>query len=116
MQATFQPVSALFEQYRPATFDSVIGMEKAKRLLDGIRKRCGSLFGRAYWISGKSGTGKTTFANLIAREGADEWAIEELDAGSLTVAELSRIEQSWAVEVLRLYAPEKLAIESGEFL
>ncbi len=48
----------------------------------------GGLAGRAYWLSGQSGTGKTTIARLIAAEVADSFLIEELDAAALTVAQL----------------------------
>ena len=53
----------------------------------------GSLTGRAYWLSGSSGTGKSTIARLIALEVADEFMIEEVDASALTVASLR--EESW---------------------
>ena len=43
------------------------------------------LAGRAYWLSGQSGTGKATIARLIAAEVADPFFITELDAATLTV-------------------------------
>ena len=95
MQTSFAPVSQLFERWRPASFADVIGQEKAKRTLETIRQRNGGLFGRAYWISGKSGMGKTTFAKLIAADGADDWATEEWDAGTLTVSDLQAVERCW---------------------
>jgi DNA polymerase III gamma/tau subunit len=51
------------------------------------------LSGRAFFLSGQSGTGKTTIARLIASEVASEWDVDELDAGALTVAALRDIER-----------------------
>lgn len=72
----------LSEQYRPKTFTEVAGQDKAIEKIDQLRKR--GLTGRALLFSGASGTGKTTLARLIAQEVADEWAIEEIDAETLT--------------------------------
>lgn len=72
----------LSEQYRPHSFAEVVGQEKAIEKIDQLRKR--GLTGRALLFSGASGTGKTTLARLVAQEVADEWAIEEIDAETLT--------------------------------
>jgi len=84
-------VSKLFEKYRPATFGDVVGQDKALRQLDTIRKRSGTLGGQAYFVSGASGTGKTTIARLIAAEVADAYAIEEIDASDVNAEWLSNI-------------------------
>lgn len=84
-------MTMLAEKYRPATWDEVIGQEKIVRQLLALRDRTG-LAGRAYWISGQSGTGKTTIGKLIASEVADEFFVEELDAAALTVADLQKLE------------------------
>jgi hypothetical protein len=52
----------------------------------------GGLAGRAYWLSGQSGTGKTTIARLLAAEVASPWDIEETDAGALTTTTLRDLE------------------------
>jgi DNA polymerase III gamma/tau subunit len=80
----------LFEQYRPKDFSEVVGQDKAITRILAIKARTG-LAGRAYWISGQSGTGKTTIARLIASDVAEELAIEELDAGSLSVSAIQQI-------------------------
>ena len=80
----------LFEQYRPKTWADVVGQDKAIRQIEMIRKR--GLAGRAYWLTGGSGTGKTTIARLIAAEIADEWAIQEFDAKALTADRIREIE------------------------
>jgi DNA polymerase III subunit gamma/tau len=81
----------LAEQYRPRDWSQVVGQEKAIAKIAALRKR--GLAGRAYWISGKSGHGKTTIARLLAAEVADDDYIQEVDAAALTVADLQRIER-----------------------
>ena len=85
-------MSALHEQYRPTSWTDVVGQPKAIARIDALRKR--SLSGRAFWIAGQSGTGKTTIGRLIAREVSDAMNIEEFDAGDLTASTLRRIERS----------------------
>ena len=75
----------LADKYRPASWDEVVGQDKIVARLRALAAR-GSLAGRAFWLSGQSGTGKTTIARLIAAEVADPFLIEELDAAALTVA------------------------------
>lgn len=72
----------LYEQYRPETWASVVGQGKALKRIETLRRR--GLGGRAFWITGASGTGKTTVARLLAREIADPFNILEMDAGELT--------------------------------
>jgi DNA polymerase-3 subunit gamma/tau len=79
------------EQYRPRTWDEVIGQDKVVRRIRALAKR--GLAGRAYWLSGSSGTGKTTIARLIAQDVAAEWDTEELDAGVLSCATLRDVER-----------------------
>lgn len=81
----------LAEKYRPKTWTEVVGQDKVVSKLTALRDRTG-LAGRAYWLSGQSGTGKTTIARLIAAEVADEFFVEEVDAAALTVSELQRLE------------------------
>jgi DNA polymerase-3 subunit gamma/tau len=85
--------AALTEKYRPASWSEVVGQDKiVGRIRTLIARR--ALAGRAYFISGASGTGKTTIARLIAAEIAVEWDIEEQDAGMLTVPKLAEIERT----------------------
>lgn len=82
----------LCEQYRPKTWGEVVGQDKVVQKLQALAKR--GLGGRAFWISGASGTGKTTIARLIASEVAEDLHIEELDASDATPARLREIERS----------------------
>ena len=81
---------ALHEQYRPSTFDDVVGQDKAIARFRMVSKR--GIGGRAYWLSGKSGTGKTTIARLLAREIADALNIRESNARDLTVSDVRDLE------------------------
>jgi len=85
-------MSQLHEQYRPQAWDDVAGQEKTIGKIKRLAKR--GLAGRAYWLSGQSGTGKTTIARLIAQEIADAFNIDELDATLLTPARLKDIARS----------------------
>lgn len=82
----------LYEQYRPHTFEDVIGQDKAVATIHRILDR--GWGGQAFFISGASGTGKTTLARIIASQGADELCVDEYDsADALTVDALDKIER-----------------------
>lgn len=83
---------SLYEDYRPQTFEDVLGQEKAVRQIQNTIAR--GWGGKAYWISGASGTGKTTLARIIARQGADDLNIEEYrSADDFTAAALNEAER-----------------------
>ncbi len=83
-------MSTLYEQYRPKSFDDVIGQDAAIARLKMIGRR--GFGGHAIWLAGASGIGKTTLARLVASEIADPFATTELDAVNLTPARLDAIE------------------------
>ena len=85
----------LSDKYRPKQWSDVVGQDKIVSRLQALAAR-GGLAGRAYWLSGQSGTGKTTIARLIAAEVADPFLITELDAGALTVSDLQALEREMA--------------------
>jgi DNA polymerase-3 subunit gamma/tau len=81
----------LYEKYRPQTFAEVLGQDKAIRQIQ-FAGRTG-FGGKAFWLSGPSGTGKTTLARIIGRQIADDFCIEEYDcADKLTAEELRKID------------------------
>jgi len=89
-QAITKPVS-LFEQYRPKNWSEVVGQDRVIARISQLRRR--GLSGRCYWLTGSSGSGKSSIARLIASEVADEWSTEELDAQWCTPSRLSEIER-----------------------
>jgi len=82
----------LHEERRPQQWSEVAGQPKAVKALQAIADS-GRAGGRAYWLSGASGTGKTTLAKLLAGAVADELCIEELDSQDLTPARIREIER-----------------------
>lgn len=80
----------LTEKYRPREWSEVAGQDKAVKVCRSVVAR--GLGGRSILITGKSGMGKTTLANLLAQELAEGLGIIELDAGRLTPARLRDIE------------------------
>lgn len=85
----------LTEQYRPRAWADVVGQDKVVQRIQALAPR--GLAGRAYWLSGQSGTGKTTIARLIAAEVADEFSVQEVDAAALSVADLLELEREMNV-------------------
>lgn len=83
---------SLFERYRPTTLDAVVGQSSAVNLIRRLESS-GSLTGRAYWIAGPTGTGKTTIARILASLVADDFSIDEIDAGGLSAARIVELER-----------------------
>lgn len=71
-------MSTLYEKYRPTTLDAVLGQPKACATV--ARMLAAGIGGKAFWITGGSGTGKTTLARIMARSIADDWFITEFDS------------------------------------
>ena len=84
-------MKTLYEKYRPSTLDQVIGQDKAVRTIKRLIQNGAG--GRCFWISGASGTGKTTLARIIAGGIADDLYVQEFDsADQLSVSALDKIE------------------------
>jgi len=82
----------LYEKYRPQCWSEVVGQPKAVAELERIKSS--GFGGRAFFISGPSGTGKTSIAKLIAAEIADPFFVEEVDCTGLTPAAVNKLEAS----------------------
>ena len=80
----------LYEQHRPHTLANVLGQTTAVRKIERLLSR--GWGGRAWWLSGASGTGKTTLARIIAEQGADTFYTQEYDsADSLSMSECDKM-------------------------
>ncbi len=91
-------MKTLYEKYRPAALDQVIGQDKAVKVVK--RLLTNGVGGRSFWISGASGTGKTTLARIIADSMAESWFVQEFDsADNVTSAALDDIDRT-----IQLYA------------
>ncbi len=88
----------LYEKHRPTTLDDVVGqpaaVKKLRRLLDR------GIGGRALWISGRSGNGKTTLAHIVAESIASPLCIEEYDGREMTVGLLKDLRQRHRLHAL----------------
>lgn len=89
-QAPPDVFTSLADKYRPRTFDDVLGQPKLVSTLRRLESTTG-LGGRAYYIAGPSGAGKTTLAKLIAATIAEPWATWELTGREATAGELRSI-------------------------
>jgi replication-associated recombination protein RarA len=85
-------MTALFRKYRPHDFSYFVGHERTKRAVQMMAKR-GTLGGKAFWISGPSGIGKTTLAYLMAGQVCDPENFEEFDAGQFTPKDIDELER-----------------------
>ena len=84
-------MKSLYEQYRPRTWDELVGQDKLIAKMAVLRRR--GLVGRVFWVTGDSGTGKSTAARLIASEIADDYAVVEIDAQDLGMDRVREFER-----------------------
>ncbi len=76
----------LYEKFRPPDLEQVIGHEAAKKQIQcTLRNGWG---GKAFWISGPSGMGKTTLARIIASYGASQMFVQEYDSADVVTADV----------------------------
>lgn len=85
----------LHERWRPTSFEEIVGQDRCIKRVKLLRDGPG-LGGRAYFLRGPSGTGKTSIARLIAAEVADDLTTEELDATGLSAAKIVETEDKMA--------------------
>src|ERR1700726_4871299 len=89
---------SLADKHRPTCLEELAGQDAAIAQVRAVLER--GWGGRAWWITGPSGTGKTTLARIIAAMGADELGTEEIDAQTLTPARLRDIEDTCRFRML----------------
>lgn len=89
----------LAEKYRPRAWGEVVGQEKAISRIELLRKH-GGFGAKVLWLSGASGTGKTTIGKLLAEEIASDITTLEIDAAELTPAMVKEIEKRTAGRAL----------------
>lgn len=77
----------LADKYRPNSLADVVGQDKAVKIIESLLNRQ-ALGGRAIDITGKSGTGKTTLAKIVAGLFADPLYITETVARQLMPSDL----------------------------
>ena len=83
----------LSDKYRPETLPDLIGQDRVSKRLAVLHKR--SWGGRAYWLTGQSGTGKTTIARIIAKELAGDLYITETVGRLVTTTQLKELVAAW---------------------
>lgn len=87
-------MQALYEKHRPKQWSEVVAQDKAIKEIACAARVAGG-YAQCWWLTGASGTGKTTLAYLIAREHCDAICIDERDATGMTVADVRQIESEW---------------------
>lgn len=85
-------MTALYEKFRPCTWEQVVGQSEAVRVCKGLA--LAGLGGRAVAFQGSSGVGKSTLARLLASEIADPMNVVEVDAQWLTPTRIADLEGS----------------------
>jgi len=84
----------LTEKHRPVDMAGLIGQDKISRVVGRLVDN-EDLTGRAYYISGASGTGKTTLARILADMVADKDYIREVVGRQLTPNMIKDITWGW---------------------
>lgn len=79
------------DECRPNEWAQVVGQDRALAALSCIRKRRGTLAGGCYFLSGSSGTGKTTITELVAAEVADDLYTVRSNGTKLDAATLDKL-------------------------
>lgn len=88
-------MSKLAEKYRPRSLNEIIGQEKIIKSISRLNQKAG-LGGNAFWITGQSGTGKSSLALIIADMVAgSKFATIETTGRELTITTLKDLGLRW---------------------
>lgn len=77
-------MSSFYTKHRPSKLTEVAGHRRSLKRILCLNKTVG-LLGQAIWMTGESGTGKTTIARILADIVADDCTTEEVDAQDVTM-------------------------------
>lgn len=95
----------LYERVRPRDFDGVVGQDKAVRLIRGVIDRNGGTpGGKAFFLAGPTGMGKTTLARIIAGKLAGARVVEFRSADELTSGEVEDLDRAYTLSRRGLFA------------
>ena len=86
----------LHEKYRPRTLADMAGQEAAVSDIHTITQRPG-WDGDAFWLSGPSGAGKTTLANILALLYADPFDVQDLVGSNCTIEAMRELEDGFCL-------------------
>lgn len=90
---------SLAEKWRPVTWSEVAGQEEVVERVHHLIARQ-SLAGRFHYLTGPSGTGKTSIARLICAEVADPGETKTLDAEDAGVKVWKALEKGWKEPII----------------
>lgn len=85
----------LTEKYRPEKLTQIVGQPAAVNMLNRLKPG-----GRAFYITGASGTGKTSIAKILAGQVADRLYIREVVARQLKASDLKDFADQWATTTM----------------
>lgn len=77
-------MTTFYERHRPTRLEHVCGHAGVMRKIITLHKSVG-LLGQALWLTGESGTGKTTIARIIASIVSDDCTTYEVDAQDVSM-------------------------------